>query len=150
MNDVVDCLGKVTQALDSRDLRPGALAHVIAQLQTALELSAQGLAVRLERSIQTTVTSPTGVTVDIERIIDIVSRGIAGRVHTEIKTGGLIGTALDTKQLVDDAILAMKRGVANVWEFTNITFNSSTLPTLQRRIETLANDLLSKGFSEQQ
>lgn len=154
MDNVVDCLSRVSQALDARGIGSGAISHTIAQLQNAFEQASQGLTFKLEKAIQTTVTSRTGVTIDVDRVIDVVSRGIEGRIHTEIKTGQNLGAALDMNQLTQDAAIAIKRGaresLENIWQFTNIKFNEQNIPVLQQRIEKLANDMLSKGFSETQ
>ena len=56
MNDVVDCLGKLSEALNLRGLEPGGLAHSFAQLQLAIDGKLQGFEVALEKRI----TGPAG------------------------------------------------------------------------------------------
>jgi hypothetical protein len=157
MDNVTNCLEGVSRALDARGLGPGSITHTIAQLQNAFSQEAQGLAVTLEQRIRTTVTSPTGVDIAVDRIADVVGQRVGQLIHTEVKTGRTVSSALPAEQLMQDAALAIQRTVQgattsaleNVWRFTNLEL-SQLEPTLRRRMEGLRDQLVAAGFSPEQ
>lgn len=150
----VNCLSQISQLLTERlhegIINPGSITHSIEQLRESLRLESQGHLVELERSINRTITTPTGVEHVIGRIIDIASSDFVQTVHKEIKTGLDIRSALNLDQLKDDAIISMMDGVRNVWRLANIEMNDNTKAIAEQRLTKLANDLLQMGFSPQQ
>jgi len=126
------------------------MTHAVEQLRETLRLESQGYLVDMERVINRTITTPTGVEHTISRIVDIASSDFVQTVHNEIKTGLDVRSALNLDQLKDDAILSIMDGVRNVWRLTNIEINDQTRGQIESRMETLANEMVRMGFSEQQ
>jgi hypothetical protein len=95
MDDFVGCLQGVTRALEAGGIAPGSITHTIAQLQTAFQHEVQGLKFELEK----TISGFNVRNIEVNRIIDVASTsivdGIKTRIHTEIKTGADIRSALD-------------------------------------------------------
>src|SRR5438552_7783776 len=161
MNDVVDCLQGVMRALDARGIGPGSITHTIAQLQSAFQQEARGLTFGIKAELEKQIAGFKVKNIEVDRIVDIVTKGIVDglrtRLHTEIKTGTNIREALDIQQLVQDAALAVKKGAekgveqfANVWKLENIVLTPKNEEALKQRIEKLAERLLEEGLGPRQ
>lgn len=161
MNEVVDCLQGVARALDARGIGPGSITHTIAQLQSAFQQEARGLEFNLKAEFEKQIAGFKVKSIEVDRIIDVVTKGIVDglktRIHTEIKTGRDIRQALDIEQLIQDAALAVKKGAekgvdqfANVWKLENIVLTPKNEAALKSKMETLAERLLDEGLGPRQ
>src|SRR5262245_55794712 len=154
MDDHVACLQGITAALQAKGLDPGSINHSLEQLRVYFQDASRNLTVVLEQK----VADATG---RIVRVVDVVTTGVieglSTRIHTEIKTGLNLRSALDLDQLQQDAILAIRSGsnqgieqFRNIWQLTNLEFNEDTRQVLQRRMEQLRQQLIEAGFSPEQ
>src|SRR5438034_2350396 len=131
---IVGCLATVNKALNEAGIGPGSISHTVAQLQAAFEDGVTSIKGRLEVSLPTEFGT---------RIVDVIVNG----VHTEIKTGLDIQSALNLEQLKKDAALAASEGIQNAWRLTNIDFGQpANVQAVMQRIAQLRDELLQAGF----
>jgi hypothetical protein len=131
---IVDCLANVNKALNDAGIGPGSISHTVAQLHAAFEDGVTTLKGRLEVSFPTEFGT---------RIVDVIVSG----VHTEIKTGLDIRSALNIEQLKKDASLAASEGIQNAWKLTNIDFSQpANIQAVQQKMAEVRDQLLEAGF----
>jgi hypothetical protein len=159
MNNVIDCVSAVQQALEKYNVVPGQITHSLAQLETVFQQEARGFIVSIEQqTARMGVPSGKGGGVDIARNIDVVAEDLVRRIHTEIKSGKVLSEALNINQLTQDAALAIHnvmereagqtaKTLENVWRFSNIRFGDELPSVLQTRVQSIVQRLTQEGFS---